>query len=42
VVTSDGDDEFRWQFAGHIENGRDSISDPALGRSVTGSLGGGC
>ena len=38
LVTSDGDDEFRWQFAGHIENGRDSISDPALGRSVMGTL----
>jgi len=26
-----GDSEFECQFAGHIENGRDSVSDPALG-----------
>ena len=33
-VTSDEDVNFCWQFAGHIENGRDSISDPALGRRM--------
>ena len=32
VVTSDEDANFCWQFAGHIEDGRDSVSDPALGR----------
>ncbi len=37
VITSDQDVDFRWQFAGHIENGRESISDPALGRSVVGA-----
>jgi len=37
VITSAEDEAFRWQFAGHIENGRESISDPALGRSVIGA-----
>jgi phospholipase C len=32
VVTVAGDPDFRVQLAGRIENGRDSISDPALGR----------
>jgi phospholipase C len=35
VITCSEDASFRWQFAGHIEDGRDSISDPTLGRGVT-------
>lgn len=31
VISSDEDGAFRWQFAGHIENGRHSISAAALG-----------
>jgi phospholipase C len=31
VVTVNGDSDFECQFAGHVENGRDSMSDPALG-----------
>ncbi len=34
LVTSDEDANFSWRFAGHIEDGRDSISDPALGRGT--------
>jgi phospholipase C len=30
AVTVDGDHDFLCRVAGHIENGRDSISDPAL------------
>ncbi len=29
-ITARGDDSFLRRFAGHIENGRDSVSDPAL------------
>lgn len=36
IVTSDEDANFCWQFAGHVEDGRDSISDPALGRETLG------
>jgi phospholipase C len=31
VVEVDTDRDFRRQLAGHVENGRDSVSDPALG-----------
>lgn len=31
VATADGDTSFRVQFAGHVESGEDSISDPAMG-----------
>jgi phospholipase C len=31
VVTVEGDAGFKYQLAGHIENGQDSISDPAMG-----------
>jgi phospholipase C len=31
AVTSDADSRFLWRFAGHLENGRDSASDPAIG-----------
>jgi phospholipase C len=32
LITVAGDPHFRIQLAGRIENGRDGISDPALGR----------
>ncbi|MDU6729837.1 MAG: alkaline phosphatase family protein, partial [Bradyrhizobium sp.] len=32
AVTTDSDANFNWQLAGHVENGRPSISDPAMGR----------
>ncbi len=35
VVTADEDPTFQYRFAGHIETGRDSISDPAMGGLVT-------
>jgi hypothetical protein len=28
-----GDDAYEYRLAGHLEDGRDSISDPALGRT---------
>jgi phospholipase C len=31
VVTVEGDSRFEYRYAGHLENGEDSISDPALG-----------
>jgi phospholipase C len=31
TLTVDGDDTFRQQLAGHVENGRDSITDPLMG-----------
>jgi phospholipase C len=31
TITVDGDPSFRWQLAGHDENGKDSVTDPALG-----------
>ncbi|HVY30282.1 MAG TPA: phospholipase C, phosphocholine-specific [Polyangiaceae bacterium] len=31
TVTADSDARFRTQLAGHVETGRDSVSDPALG-----------
>jgi phospholipase C len=34
VVTVEEDPTFQYRFAGHIENGRDSISDPAMGGVV--------
>jgi phospholipase C len=33
-VTVNGDPGFRYRFAGHVENGEDSISDPAMGGLV--------
>jgi phospholipase C len=37
TVTADGDPACRWQYAGHVENGEDSISDPAMGGLVPGT-----
>jgi phospholipase C len=34
TVTVDSDPGFKWQLAGHVENGRASISDPAMGRAT--------
>jgi phospholipase C len=34
VVKVSGDASFKYQLAGHVETGKDSISDPALGRLV--------
>jgi len=34
LVTVQGDPQFRYRYAGHLENGRDSISDPAMGGLV--------
>lgn len=34
IVTIAGDPSFRYQLAGHVETGRESISDPALGGFV--------
>jgi phospholipase C len=31
VITVEGDPGFEYRYAGHVENGRDSISDPAMG-----------
>lgn len=35
IVTVAGDPTFNYRLAGHVETGRDSISDPALGGVVT-------
>jgi phospholipase C len=35
VVTTAGDSTFNYRLAGHVENGRDSFSDPAMGGLVT-------
>ncbi len=35
VVKVSGDASFRYQLAGHVETGKESISDPALGGLVT-------
>ena len=35
IVTVAGDATFNYRLAGHVETGRDSISDPALGGVVT-------
>ena len=34
IITVTGDPSFRYQLAGHVETGEDSISDPALGGLV--------
>jgi phospholipase C len=34
VITVDGDPAFEHRIAGHVENGEDSISDPAMGGLV--------
>jgi phospholipase C len=31
VITVDGDNSFEYRIAGHIENGKDSYSDPIMG-----------
>jgi len=31
IIRVSGDDIFKYQLAGHVETGKDSISDPALG-----------
>jgi phospholipase C len=35
IVTVAGDATFKYRLAGHVENGKDSFSDPALGGLVT-------
>jgi phospholipase C len=35
IVTVAGDPTFKYRLAGHVETGRDSFSDPALGGLVT-------
>ncbi len=35
VITVEQDRTFEYRFAGHVETGRDSISDPAMGGLVT-------
>jgi hypothetical protein len=35
IVKVSGDASFRYQLAGHVETGKESISDPALGGLVT-------
>ena len=35
IVTVTGDKTFQYRLAGHVENGKDSFSDPALGGLVT-------
>jgi phospholipase C len=35
IVTVGGDPTFKYRLAGHLENGRDSFSDPAMGGLVT-------
>ncbi len=35
IVKVSGDANFKYQLAGHVETGKDSISDPALGGLVT-------
>jgi phospholipase C len=35
IVTVAGDPSFKYRLAGHVENGKDSFSDPALGGLVT-------
>jgi phospholipase C len=34
VITVDGDSPFEYRFAGHLENGDDTISDPLMGGLV--------
>lgn len=34
VITVDGDPDFRFELAGRIENGRDGITDPAMGSAA--------
>jgi len=34
IIEVSGDGSFRYQLAGHVETGKDSISDPALGGLV--------
>jgi phospholipase C len=31
VLAHAGDASFRYQYAGHVENGQDSVTDPAMG-----------
>ncbi len=33
-MTVDGDSQFTYRAAGHVENGEDSISDPLMGGLV--------
>ena len=35
IITVEGDPTFKYQLAGHVETGRDSFSDPALGGLVS-------
>ena len=34
IIAVDGDSQFEYRFAGHLENGDDSISDPLMGGLV--------
>jgi phospholipase C len=35
IITAAGDPTFKYRLAGHVETGKDSFSDPALGGLVT-------
>jgi phospholipase C len=35
IITVNEDPSFKYELAGHVENGKDSFSDPALGGLVT-------
>jgi len=35
IITVDGDPTFKYRLAGHVETGKDSFSDPALGGLVS-------
>jgi phospholipase C len=37
LVQTDGDAKFRRHFAGHVETGRDSVSDPLMADSPSGA-----
>jgi phospholipase C len=34
AIEADTDPHFRWQVAGHVETGKDSVTDPAIGAAV--------
>ena len=34
VIEANTDPHFRWQIAGHLETGKDSVTDPAIGAAV--------
>jgi phospholipase C len=34
MITVDADADFAWRLAGHVENGRDSLTDPGIGTTL--------